>query len=112
MSRWFAFLILVFSNDLIAKTHEAELNLKDHVFVPEVLTLPANTKVKLIINNLDDSIEEFDSFDLNREKVLFPKRKTILYISPLKPGEYEFFGEYHPHTARGKIVVKEQGNAN
>jgi plastocyanin len=52
------------------------------------------------------------NFDLNREKVLFPKRKTILFISPLKPGEYEFFGEYHPHTAKGKIVVKEANNAN
>ena len=62
--------------------------------------------VKLIIFNKDNVAEEFDSFDLNREKVLFPKRKSTIFIGPLKPGNYEYFGEYFPNTARGMIIVE------
>jgi len=27
-------------------------------------------------------------------------------IAPLKPGEYDFFDEFHPDTGRSRIVVK------
>jgi hypothetical protein len=30
-------------------------------------------------------------------------RKVIV---PLKPGTYPFFGEFHPHTAQGRIIAK------
>ena len=68
-------------------------------------------KVKLIILNKDDVAEEFDSFGLNREKVLFPQKKSTIFIGPLKPGSYEYFGEYHPNLARGYIIV-EVNNVN
>ena len=61
---------------LCAKTTEFYLTLESHVFIPSELKIPANTKVKLIIHNKDKTAEEFDSFDLNREKVLFPNKKT------------------------------------
>ena len=50
----------------------------------------------------------FDSFSLNREKVIFAQRKATIFIGPLKPGEYEFFGEYNPNTARGTVIVEYQ----
>jgi Cupredoxin-like domain len=29
-----------------------------------------------------------------------------VFIGPLSPGTYEFFGDFNPKTARGRIVVK------
>ncbi|WP_440057044.1 cupredoxin domain-containing protein (plasmid) [Pseudoalteromonas sp. T1lg65] len=86
--------------------------LKDHLFQPDKVEVPANTKVRLIIENQDTQVEEFDSFDLNREKVLFPNRKSVIYIGPLMPGEYKFFGEFSPSTAQGIVVVKEEKGAS
>ena len=76
--------------------------------------VPANKKVRLLIENQDSTPEEFDSFDLNREKVLYPNRKSVIYIGPLTPGRYEFFGEFSPNTARGAVIAteKERPDAN
>lgn len=94
-----------------AKRPEYHLELKNHLFYPAQIIIPANKKVKLVIHNRDDSVEEFDSFDLNREKVIFPKQKSIIFIGPLPVGEYYFFGEYHPNSARGKVIsVAEKNN--
>jgi hypothetical protein len=81
------------------------IDLRDNIFEPSVITISENTKIKLIIVNHDDSPEEFDSFDLNREKVIFANSSAILFIGPLPKGTYHFFGEYHPETAIGKVIV-------
>ena len=67
--------ILLFTVKVQAQRPEYHVTIKNHLFYPEKIVIPANRKVKLIINNKDKNIEEFDSFDLNREKVIFPNRK-------------------------------------
>ena len=99
-----AFILL--SLPSLAKRPEFRLILKNHLFYPAEIEIPANTKVKLIIHNQDQTPEEFDSFDLNREKVIFPQKKAVIFIGPLLPGRYEFFGEFNPNSAQGAIVVK------
>ncbi len=84
---------------------EYMLEIRDHLFYPAEIAIPAGQKVKLVIYNRDQTPEEFDSFDLNREKVIFPNNKVIIYIGPLPVGRYEFFGEYNPNSARGAVVV-------
>ncbi|MBT1449302.1 cupredoxin domain-containing protein [Glaciecola sp. XM2] len=84
------------------------LVLKNHTFMPATLTIPANEKVKIIIENKDDTAEEFDSFDLNRERVIFAGKSATIYVGPLPPGTYEYFGEYHPNSARGQVIVSEE----
>lgn len=103
--------LFVISQSIYAKTTEFHLILENHVFIPSELKIPANEKVKLIIHNKDNTAEEFDSFDLNREKVLFPNKKTTIFIGPLSLGQYEYFGEYNPGSARGVVIV-EVINAN
>lgn len=103
-SLWLLVVFIPFS--LWANTKEFHLSIENHVFTPSELTIPANEKVKLIIYNKDKVSEEFDSFDLNREKVLFPGKKTTIFIGPLPKGKYEYFGEYNPNTARGIITVE------
>ena len=97
--------LLIVSFSSLAKRPEFQLRLNNHLFYPAEIEIPENTKVKLIIHNQDNTPEEFDSFDLNREKVIFPKKKAIIFIGPLLPGRYDFFGEFNPNSAQGSIIV-------
>lgn len=94
-----------------AATPEFEIEIRNHLFQPSVLTIPANTKVKLIIYNRDATPEEFESYELNREKIILGGRKAIVFIGPLAPGEYPFFGEFNPQTALGTILVIAESDA-
>jgi plastocyanin len=82
------------------------LTIKDHRFEPSEITVPTDQKVKLVIKNLDATPEEFESHDLNREKIVAGGREITLYIGPLKAGTYGFFGEFHQDTAQGRIIAK------
>ncbi len=96
----------MFSLDINAKRLTIEIEIKNHFFVPERVEIPADTKVKLVIYNRDDSSEEFESYELNREKLIMGGRKANIFIGPLAPGEYPFFGEFNQKTAQGLVVVK------
>jgi len=91
----------------IAHAAEAEFNLRivNHRFEPSEIAIPANTRVKLIVDNQDPEPEEFDSHPLNREKVIPAKSKATIFIGPLSPGRYSFMGEFHADTAQGTVVV-------
>jgi hypothetical protein len=91
---------------VLAKTPVFELEIQDHLFQPEELRIPANTKVKLVVYNRDSTPEEFESYELNREKVIMGGRKANIFIGPLEPGIYPFFGEFNPKTAQGRVVVE------
>ncbi len=82
------------------------LVIQDHRFEPAELAVPAGKKVKLVVENRDATPEEFESFELNREKVIAGKSSATLWIGPLKPGRYPFVGEFNDKTARGVIVAK------
>lgn len=82
------------------------LTLKDHVFAPAELTLPAGQKIKLTVRNQDATPAEFESHDLKREKVIQGGREASITLGPLKPGSYTFFDEFHEDTAKGTITVK------
>lgn len=80
--------------------------IKDHQFQPAEIEIPADTKIALVVENFDPTPEEFESIELRREKVVPGGDRITVYIGPLKPGRYEFFGDFNPTTARGHIVVK------
>ena len=85
-----------------------KIAIKDHKFMPEVLNIPANTKVKILVENLDPAAEEFESYDLRREKVVNANGQIIIFIGPLNAGVYKYFGDFHPQTAQGRIVAEEK----
>ncbi len=80
--------------------------ISDHSFSPQELVVPAQQKIKLIVENQDPTAEEFESYDLNREKIVGGKSSVTLYVGPLKPGVYKYFGEFHQSTAQGTIVAQ------
>lgn len=88
-----------------AEILQINLQIKDHLFNPATLYVPQGEKVKLVIHNQDSTPEEFESFSLNREKVILGNSKGVVFIGPLEPGEHAFVGEYHPDSARGTLQV-------
>lgn len=85
---------------------EFTLTIKDHKFEPAELTVPAGQKVKIKVVNADPTPEEFESHELNREKVIPGGATAMIFVGPLKAGTYPFFGEFNPKTAQGKLIVK------
>ncbi len=83
-----------------------KLVIKDHRFQPAEIIIPSGTKIKLTVENQDATPEEFDSYSLNREKVITGHGTATIYIGPLGPGSYTFTGEFHATTAQGVIVAR------
>jgi hypothetical protein len=101
-----ASLMLALALSAQAETPEYRLVIKNHRFEPANLVVPAGQKIKLVIENQDPTPEEFESHPLNREKLVPANGKTIVYVGPLEPGSYPFFGEFNPQTAIGTLSAK------
>jgi Cupredoxin-like domain len=99
-------LALPLAGAAVAGEPEVGIVIEGHRFTPAEVTAPAGQKLRLIVENRDKTPEEFESYDLNREKVVAPGAKIVVYVGPLKPGRYEFFGDFNPTTARGWLVVQ------
>ena len=85
---------------------EFTIVIKDHRFTPAELKVPAGQRVKLVVDNQDPTPEEFESHSMNREKVIPGGKKASIFIGPLKPGRYNFFGEYNEKTAQGVVIAE------
>jgi len=85
---------------------EVRIVIKDHRFIPSEVKVKADTKTNLIVSNEDQTVEEFESFSLNREKVVRPGQSITVILPALKPGSYDFYGEFHPDTAQGKVIAE------
>ena len=70
------------------------------------LEVPANQRFQIEVENLDATPAEFESSDLRVEKFVVGGGKIIVRISPLKPGPYKLFDDYHPDTGKGTITAK------
>jgi plastocyanin len=101
-----ALLLLAAAAPVRAADHEAKLVIREHKFEPAELTVPAGQKVKLTVENQDATPEEFESNELNREKIVVGKGTITVFLGPLDAGRYPFFGDFHQETAQGVLVVK------
>lgn len=99
-------MIFLFSPSAVLADEEVHLTLKGNRFQPEEVRVKSGVPIKLIVHNEDPAAEEFESSDLKQEKLIRPGKSVTLKLRPLKPGTYEFFGEFHPKTARGRLVVE------
>lgn len=103
IQRFCGVFFLICSGAIAAPTEE--IVIENHVFLPAIVSIPAGQKVRLLVVNKDPSPEEFESYELNREKVIAGHSKAVVFIGPLEPGTYPFFGEFNPKTAQGVIEV-------
>ena len=79
---------------------------QNHHFVPDHLVVPAGVKFKLLVKNSDDTADEFESTELNREKLVAPGQTITVFLGPLDPGTYHIFGDFHQDTAQGVLEAK------
>ena len=83
-----------------------QLVIKNHQFQPVEIKAPAGQKLRILVHNQDSTPEEFESHSLKREKIIPGGAKATILVGPLKPGRYEFFGEFNPTTAKGTLVIE------
>jgi hypothetical protein len=81
------------------------LTLKNHRFNPEEISAPAGQRFTIQVRNLDDTPEEFESYDMKVEKIIAPHGTVTVSVGSLKPGTYKFFGDYNPALAHGALKV-------
>lgn len=88
-----------------ADDHEVRLVISGHKFEPAELKVPAGKKIRLIVENKDATPEEFESNELNREKIVVGNGTITVMIGPLEAGRYPFFGDFHQETAQGVMIA-------
>ncbi len=82
------------------------LSFRDGRFEPATLTVPANAPVALRVTNLSGETIEFESFRLNRERVIDPGGTITVQLPALSPGTYDFYDDFHQAVPEGAIVAK------
>jgi plastocyanin len=82
------------------------LTLKDHKFDPQQLVVPAGKKFTLTVKNLDATPSEFESNDLDREKVVKAGAEITVFLGPLDAGTYNFFDDFHRDTTTGTLKAQ------
>lgn len=73
---------------------------------PDTLVVPAGVRFRLKATNKGPGPAEFESIELRKESVLAEGVSRNVVFHPLKPGSYAFFDDFHPDTARGRIVAQ------
>jgi plastocyanin len=90
---------------LAAQDASYSLTIHDDRFEPSTLNVKAGVKFQLRVKNARKVAAEFESAELNREKVVPPGQSTVIYVGPLAPGTYPFVDDFHQST-RGHLVAK------
>ncbi len=80
------------------------IQIRAHAFFPATLQVPAGHRIKLRVTNTRRLPSEFESFDLNREKVVPPGMTISVWIGPLSAGRYKIFDDFNPGTT-GWIIA-------
>ncbi len=91
---------------LAEDTVNATVVIKDHKFDPAEIRVPAGKTIRLTVRNDDATPEEFESHDLDLEKIVPGGASIILVFGPLKAGSYNFVGEFNEDSAKGLIVAE------
>ncbi len=89
-----------------AADNVVELRFENHRFVPQTITVPANRAFKLKVINASKETIEFESFKLNRERVIGPGESIIVNVPALPPQSYDFYDDFHDDVPEGVIIAK------
>jgi hypothetical protein len=113
MRRLLAFLVLAWSgtlpggNALAAGELPAfEIVVRDGVFIPKTIEVPAGQRVRLVLINEGPGPLEFENDEMHIEKVIGPGARSFVVLPKLKPGEYDFVDEFNPITGELKVIAK------
>ena len=83
-----------------------EIDFANHRFSPQTLVVPAGQPLQIKVVNSSREKIEFESFSLNREKVVEPGESITVRLPALRAGSYDFFDDFHQDVPEGTIVAK------
>jgi plastocyanin len=83
-----------------------QINFSNGHFEPASLKIAANTPIKLQVKNQGNAAIEFESFELNRERVVQPGQTITVQLPKLDPGQYHFFDDFHHDVQQGTITAQ------
>lgn len=90
---------------IVAMASDLTLTYKNGNFTPTTIQVPAGEKVKLLVVNADNVPIEFESYELNREKIISANSQAVVFVGPLEAGSYPFFNEFNL-AAKGTVQAK------
>ena len=85
---------------------QPQLKFTDGHFEPASLNVAAGAPIQLVVLNQGTSPIEFESFELNRERVVQPGQTITVKLPKLDPGQYHFFDDFHHEVAPGTITAQ------
>jgi plastocyanin len=88
-----------------AEDHTIALTVTDTGFAPVEVEAPAGGRVRIEITNKSSGAIEFESFELNRERVIQVGQTVSVYVTGLSAGRYAFFDDFHQER-KGTLVVR------
>jgi plastocyanin len=83
-----------------------QINFAGDHFEPASLEVAAGTPIKLKVMNQGKTAIEFESFELNRERVVQPGQTITVQLPKLEPGQYHFFDDFHHEVPQGTISAR------
>lgn len=81
------------------------ITVRDGVFDPKRLDVPAGQRIKFILKNEGPGPLEFENADLHVEKILAANAESFVVIK-LPPGEHMFVDEFNIATGELLVVAK------
>jgi uncharacterized cupredoxin-like copper-binding protein len=85
---------------------QPQLKFANGHFEPASFNIAAGMPIKLTVMNQGDTPIEFESFELNRERVVQPGHSITVPLPKLDPGQYHFFDDFHHEVAQGTITAQ------
>jgi hypothetical protein len=85
---------------------EQQIRFENHKFIPQTLSVPSGQKLTIKVVNASQETIEFESFKLNREKVVTPGQTITVHLPELSAGAYDFYDDFHQDVPQGSIVAK------
>lgn len=79
---------------------------RDGVFMPKRIEVPAGRRVKLLLRNEGPGPLEFENDEMHIEKILAAGAESFVVLPRLAPGEYSFVDEFNIATGELGIVAK------
>ena len=85
---------------------EQQIRFEHQKCTPQSLTVPSGQKLTIKVVNASKETIEFESFKLNREKVVTPGETITVHLPELSAGAYDFYDDFHQDVPEGSIVAK------
>ncbi len=98
--------ITILGGHALAADSVVELRYENHRFAPQMIAVPAKRAFRIKVTNASKETIEFESFKLDREKVVGPGETIFVNVPPLSPGSYDFYDDFHGDVPEGAVIAK------